>query len=309
MTFPYAVGHPDYSSTGSSKFIPQLWAGKIIVKYYDNTVLSKITNTDYEGEIKKQGDSVIIRGTVTITSEDHHIGDLVTYQKPEVPALTMLIDKGRRWGIALDDIVAVQSDLPLLNKFTDAASMDAKIAIETAFFADSTIYAGMHASNTGLTAGVKSSSYVMGTTGSPVQLTSANILDYIVDCGSVLDEQNVPETGRWLVLPVWAIGMIKKSDIKDASLTNDSTSPLRNGRIGMVDRFTIYNSNLLNHSTTTYYHALFGTNDAISFATQILKTQHLPTPSEAFEERVRGLQVYGYKVVKPEAYGALICYK
>ena len=50
MTYPYAAGHPDYSSTGASKFIPQLWAGKTIVKWYNSTVLTQITNRDYEGK-------------------------------------------------------------------------------------------------------------------------------------------------------------------------------------------------------------------------------------------------------------------
>ena len=221
----------------------------------------------------------------------------------------MLIDKGKRWRITLDDVIKVQTDLPLLNQWTDDAGMQMKISIETSFFADSGIYAGMHASNTGLTAGVKSASFNIGTTGAPVQVTDANVLDYIVDCGTVLDEQNVPEQGRWFVIPTWMAGLIKKSDLKDASFSGDSGNPaLRMGRLGMIDRFTLYSSNLLNHSTTTYYHSLFGVNQAITFATQITETEKLRNPF-AFEDLVRGLQVYGYKVVKPEGYGALICYK
>jgi len=129
-----------------------------------------------------------------------------------------------------------------------------------------------------------------------------------VDCGTVLDEQNVPETGRWFVIPTWMAGMIKKSDVKDASMMGDGTSVLRNGRIGMIDRFTLYSSNLL-YKTSNKFVALFGVRDAITFATQIVKTDHIPTPSDAFAERVRGLQVYGYKTIKPEAYGALIITK
>jgi hypothetical protein len=220
----------------------------------------------------------------------------------------MLIDKGKRWKIALDDVVKVQSDLPLLNQWTDDAAMQLKISVESSFLTDSTIYAGMHASNTGATAGVVSASFNIGTTGAPVQVTDANVLDYIIDCGTVLDEQNVPETGRWFMIPTWMAGLIKKSDLKDASLTGDSQSVLRNGRIGMIDRFTLYSSNLLNHSGTSYYHSLFGVNAAITFATQITETESMRNPF-AFEDLVRGLQVYGYKVVKPEGYGALICYK
>jgi len=308
MGYPYAPGHPDYSSTGTIKFIPQLWAGKMIVKWYDSTVLARITNTDYEGQIRKQGDTVIIRSIPSITISDYSIGGKISYERPTSTPLTMLIDKGKYWGVEMDDVIKVQTDLPLLNKWTDDAAMQLKIAIETAFFVDSTIYAGMHANNTGPTAGVASLSFDLGTTGAPEQVTDANVLDYLVDCGTVLDEQNVPETGRWFVIPTWMAGLIKKSDLKDASLTGDSQSVLRNGRIGMIDRFTLYSSNLLNHSGTTYYYTLFGVNDAITFATQLTETETLRS-QDTFADRVRGLQVYGYKVVKPEGYGALICYK
>lgn len=263
----------------------------------------------YQGEIRKQGDSVIIRGIPDITIEDHHIGDKVNYERPTATSVTLLIDKGKRWGIALDDVVAVQTDLPLLNTWTDAASMDMKVSIETSFLTDSTIYAGMDSYNTGLTCGVISQSYNMGTVSAPVQITSSNVLDYIIDSQSILMEQNVTLMKPWMIIPTWMAGMIKKSDLKDASLTGDGQSTLRTGQIGSIDGVTLYSSNLLYHSSTTYYVAMFGTSAAITFATQIVKTQHLPAPSEAFEERVRGLQVYGYKVVKDEAYGALICYK
>ena len=298
----------DYSSSGTPKFIPILWAGKMIVKWYDSTVITRITNTDYEGQIRKQGDSVIIRSIPTVTIVDYKIGDTLTYTHPSSTPVTLLIDKGKAWAVELDDVNKVQSDLPLLNKFTDDAAMQMKIAIETAFFADAVIAAGMHAKNTGSGAGVSSASFDLGATGSPVQVTDANVLDYIVDCGTVLDEQNVPENGRWMVIPTWMAGLIKKSDLKDASLTGDSQSVLRNGRIGMIDRFTLFSSNLLKHSTTAWYEALFGVNDAITFATQLTETESLRSP-DSFADRVRGLQVYGYQVTKPEGYGALICYK
>jgi hypothetical protein len=220
----------------------------------------------------------------------------------------MTIDKGKSWAIELDDIVKVQTDLPLLNKFTDDAAMQLKVAIESAFFDDSTIYHGMSTGNHGATAGVVSSGYDLGVDSSTyVEVSSTNVLDYIIDAGSVLDEANVPETGRWFVIPVWMAGLIKKSDIKDASLTGDGISPLRNGRIGMIDRFTLYSSNLL-YNTSSVWWALFGTKDAISFATQLTETESLRSP-DTFGDRVRGLQSYGYKVVKTDAYGAFVCKK
>ena len=259
----------------------------------------------YEGEIKAQGDSVIIRSLASITISDHVVGQKITYQRPTSIAQTMLIDKGKVWAVELDDVMKVQADLTLLDKWTDDAAMQLKLSVETGFFG--TIYADVHASNSGLTAGVKSSSYSMGVFGTPLAATKVNILDYIVDAGSVLDEQNVPETGRWFVIPTWASGMIKKSDLKDASMTGDGSSPIRNGRIGMIDRFTLYSSNLLTSvpdGAFTGYYSLFGHNDAVSFATQLTKTESLRS-QDSFADLVRGLKVYGYKAVKPESFGTM----
>ena len=71
------------------------------------------------------------------------------------------------------------------------------------------------------------------------------IIDLLVRLGQVLDEKNIPRDGRWVVIPAWLSAQIKMSELRDASLTGDGTSILRNGRLGVVDRFTIYVSNLL----------------------------------------------------------------
>jgi len=177
-------------------------------------------------------------------------------------------------------------------------AMQLKITVETGFFAN--VYADPHAKNRGNTAGVISSAYALGVTGTPIQITKVNVLDYLIDAGSVLDEQNVPETGRWFVIPTWMAGM-----------TGDGTSPLRNGRIGQIDRFTLYSSNLLKHAVSggkDEFYAMFGTNDGITFASQLVKTETIRAQN-AFADLVRGLKIFDYKTIKPEAIGVLCCYK
>jgi hypothetical protein len=309
MAYPKVGGHPDYTRAGA-RFIPEIWSGKILKKFYDYTVLSKITNTDYEGEIKKFGDTVIIRTLATITTANYVVGQSLNYQRPTSTPTSLSIDKGKYWAVELDDVMKVQSDIALMNKWTDDAAMQMKIVMEEEFFAD--IYDDISADNTGLTAGAKSSSINLGVSGTPLQITKTNVLEVIVDCGTVLDEQNIPETGRWMVIPTWMAGLIKKSDLKDASLTGDPKSPIRNGLIGQIDRFTLYNSNLLetvaDTSGQTAYCSLFGTNEAITFATQLTETETLRS-QDTFADRIRGLQVYGYKAVQPTAFGLLYCYK
>ena len=301
---------PDYAVTGTSQFIPEIWSGKMQVKFYAETHLAEICNTDWEGEIKKMGDTVIIRSIPSITINDYIIGQKLNYERPTSPSLTLSINKGKYWGIELNDVMKVQSDLPLLDKWTDDAARQLKIKVEKAFWSDSTIYSGADASNVGALAGAVSAAFNLGTSGAPVQITKANVLDYIVDCGTVLDENNVPEEGRWMVIPAWFAGLIKKSDLKDASLTGDGKSILRNGRIGGIDRFMLYSSNLLYSVTDvgTDYYAPFGQKNALSFASQITETEKLRNPYD-FGDIVRGLKVYGYKPTKSTAYGFLYCRK
>jgi len=302
MSFPSAPGVTNIGST-TMRYIPALFSGKLLVKYYDATVLSMITNTDYEGEIKKFGDTVYIRSVPDLTIRTYVKGQTLVNEQPESTATTLTIDKGKYWSFVTEDLDKVQTDIKgFVEKWTGDAAEQLKINIDTGVLGD--IYADAHASNQGTTAGVDSASYNLGVTGTPLSLTKANFLDYIVDCGTVLDEQNVPESGRFLLIPPWAANLIKKSDLKDASMTGDAKTILRNGVIGMIDRFTLYSSNLLTGSATAGVRMLFGIKDATTFATQLTESKVQDNPN-GFGMLHRGLQVYGYKVIKPEALGVL----
>ena len=78
---------------------------------------------------------------------------MLTYESPESPSIVLSIDKGKDWGIKLNDVMKIQSDLPLLDKWTDDATQQVKIKVETGFFADPAVYAGCHASNRGVDRG------------------------------------------------------------------------------------------------------------------------------------------------------------
>lgn len=270
----------------------------------------------WEGEIKGQGDKVHIRSIPTITIRDYTKGLNLTNEVPQSTPIELSIDKGKYFSVVVDDVDEVQADIRLMDVFTNDASQQMKIAIDGDVL--QTVYADAAAANKGASAGVISGSINLGTAGSALSLTkdgassTTAILDLILDMGQVLDEQNVPEDGRWMVVPPWMAALLKKSDLRQAYLTGDDTSPLRNGKIGMIDRFTLYVSNNLlkvadNAGTTgstaddfNGFYVMAGTRDAISFASQITNVETLRAQS-TFGNIVRGLNVYGYKVVKPEA--------
>jgi len=302
MSFPTAPGKVNIGST-TMRYIPALYAGKLLVKFYDNTVLGAIANTDYEGQIRKFGDTVYIRTVPTITIQTYRKGATLTNEQPESTATTLEIDKGYYWSFVTDDLDKVQTDVKnFINEWTTDAAQQLKIEIDTDVLGN--VYSDVAAANAGLTAGADSSSLNMGVAGTPRVFSKTSAIDIIVDAGTVLDEQNVPETGRFMILPPWAMGNIKKSDVKDASLMGDAKSVLRNqGLVGMIDRFEIYSSNLL-AGTSAGQSCIFGTKHAITFATQLTENKVQDNP-DGFGMLHRGLQVYGYKVVKPEALGHL----
>ena len=299
---------PAYSGT----FIPVIWSTKLIEKFYASTVLAAISNTDYEGEIKNKGDKVVIRTKPTITIKDYKADGLLEVERPGSNILELLIDKGKYFNLILDDVFEVQSDLNMMNLWSDDAAQQFKIVVDREVLLG--LLGQAHAKNMGATAGVISNNINLGVTGTPIEIVARNpagtagkveIVDLLVRLGQALDEQNIPETGRWVVLPAWIASQIKMSELRDASLTGDSVSILRNGRLGMVDRFTIYVSNLLPMGAVTGLAAgewvvFAGTQHALSFASQINKVETLRSEM-TFGQLLRGLQVYGYKVLDGKA--------
>lgn len=326
MSFPLgnpwsgAAPSPAYSGI----FIPEIWSGKLLEKFYAATVLAAISNTDYEGEISSMGDKVKIRTRPTITIRDYTANVDLTVDRPSSNLVELLIDQGKYFNLALDDVMEIQADIDLMSIWSEDAAEQMKIAVDTdvlAFLASANPVGdgvGIDADNYGITAGAISNDIDLGEYGDPLYVNSAaegtgagtdasnsmSVVDYIVNAGQVLDEQNIPETGRWFVIPAWVAARIKKSELKDASLTGDGSSILRNGRLGMIDRFTLYQSNLLLGDSTyaDEWPVLFGTNAALTFASQFTKLETLRS-ERSFSNLLRGLQVFGYEVVNGVAMG------
>lgn len=272
-----------YNNLPNGNFIPEVWSKKLQAKFYATTVFGEISNNDWEGEIQGQGSKVIIRKRPTVTVSDYQHGATINYQDLDDQKLELLIDKAKVYAFKLDDIDRAQSDINIINETTLDAAEQTKIAIDTNLLAN--IY-------TDATSSLAST-----------VVTKTNVLEWIVDAGTELDQLNIPTEGRWLVIPPWIAGMIKKGDLKDASLAGDLTSVLRNGKLGMIDRFMIYVSNniaLTGVAATGTFHCMAGTRDFVSFASQFVKTETLRL-QDTFGDAVRGLNVYGYKVTHEDS--------
>ena len=347
---PYLGSNP--SPAYSGVFIPTIWSGKFVEKFYDATVLGAIASTDYEGEIRNYGDTINIRTHPTITVSAYQANQALNVQRPSSALVTLQINTGAYFNTVLDDVMEIQSDVDLLSNWADNASEQMKVYVDTAVLAVTSVGNNVDSHNMGTAAGRLTAGINLGysantltaasTPGVPLYLGSVSgasgntgadasharkIIDFIIDCGLVLDEQRVPETGRWIVLPAWAAAMIKRSAFQQAYLTGDAVSIARNGRLGMIDRFTVYVSNLLpigsasNNAVTGSsgfpilagsqagtglaageYAIYFGHSLGLTFASQMTKVETLRSES-TFGTLMRGLQVWGFQVINPTLVG------
>ena len=313
----------DTTPSYSGAFIPQLWSNKLNAKFYANTMLTEICNTSWEGEIKNQGDTINIRTAPSITINDYAgAGTTLTNEVPTPITQAMQINKGKYFSVQVNDVLAHQADMDLMNTFTEDAAKQLKISIENEVFFNQFVTEGAVAQNKGATAGALSSGYNLGTDVAPiVQTTPSNVLTAILHMSSVLDEQNVPEDGRWLVMSPFDRQLLMQTSLAQAYFTGDQSSTIRTGKIGMIDRFTVYVSNLLPKGAAAKALVpglsavsggasvsnakarrmmVAGTQASCAFASQISKTEPLRNQTD-FGDIVRGLAVYGRKVVKNEA--------
>jgi len=229
-------------------------------------------------------------------------------ENPDKPKLQLVIDKGEYFACVEDDVDRVQSDVKLMDMWSKDASEQMKIKIDQRVLSD--MLTDVASTNRGATAGEQSSAFNLGTAGAPLTVTkdgsggTVSVTDLVVDMGTVLDEANCPESDRYMVIPARMAGLVKKSELKDASLAGDSQSVVRNGRLGMIDRFTLYVSHNLD-VTGGNTSIIAGHKMGFTFASQMTEmemTEMETIRSETtFGNIIRGLQVYGYKVVKPEA--------
>jgi hypothetical protein len=269
-------------ATSEVNFIPEVFSKLLQAKFYSKSILPEISNTDYEGEISGQGDKVTVRTVPAVTINDY-TGSITT-QELTTAKVEMNIDKAKYYSFKVDDVLSAQADINMLEAASTDASEGMRIAVETDVLSSAV---------TGAT-----------TIGAQTTITSSNILEEILTLSKTLDELNIPEEGRFIVLSPEFISMLKQSELRQAYLTGDATSPLRNGLVGMVDRFKVFQSNMVYTPAAGgdagYTHVLAGHPKALSFASQFTNTETVRMES-TFGDQVRGLKVYGSKVIVPDA--------
>jgi len=338
--YPVQPGSPDYSTGSSSQYIPAVYSALLVKKFYPQTLFGQISETDYEGDIKEMGDTVYIRTRPTIETFRYKKGMVLPVQNPESPYITLKIDQGEGFSFAIDRVDEFQSDIKLMNEWADDAAAQMKQVMDlnvltsmcaagaaaggtakdtiVGYVADSIAYSDYTIADGALVAGsttTKGTTITAGTTaGNSLGLstaavsaaTSADIVKQILWYGRLLDENNAPEAGRFVVLPFWAMQTLKDigSQFAQVYATGQDKSPLMSGKIPGIDRFEIYGSNNLPATTENgdTSSILFGCKYATTFATQITESRVIDNPF-AFGKMMQGLQIYGSNIIKSALLG------
>lgn len=258
-------------------FIPEVWSARLLINLRKKYVFRSLTNEDYEGEIKEAGDTVkiITPGAITVSN---YAGS-VSYENLPSTLQALLIDQQKYWGFKVPDIDKVQANANLMDTFMNEATNAMADAIDQNI---ASLYTAA-----GNTVNLDISSDYTG------------VRQALLDASEDLDDAGVPEEGRWLVVSPLVYKAIKgASDYSPASELGDEVK--MSGAVGKLEGFNIFKSR--NVQISTQHKCLAGYNGAITVAEQIAQTEAMRDP-DSFADLVRGLVVFGRKVVRP---GALV---
>ncbi|ALP36044.1 P22 coat protein - protein 5 domain protein [Paenibacillus sp. IHB B 3084] len=270
-------------------FIPTIWSARLNESLKKNLVYGNVVNTDYEGEIQGQGSTVKINsiGAITIGNYDKVAG-IGNPQELDATQKTLVIDQAKYFNFQVDDVDAAQANVNLLDGGIVEASYGLANVVDQ-YLAG--FYTEVKAEN------------AIGNDTTPVIPTKDTAYDLLIDLGVMMDENNVPETERFVVVPAWYYGLL----LKDARFTKDPNI-IRTGYVGDIDGMTVYKSNNVPNTGGAKYKIIAGHKSAISFAGQVDSVEAF-RPEKQFSDAVKGLQVFGAKCIKPEALAVLTANK
>jgi N4-gp56 family major capsid protein len=281
-------------------FIPTVWSARLLANLNKVLVFAQpgVVNRDYEGEITALGDSVKINSIGRVSIGNYTKNTNITAPETLSDAQTVLtITQSKYFNFQIDDVDKAQQKPKLMD---DAMG-------EAAYALNNTIdgyIAGMYTD--------AASANLIGddTTPKTVGLGTGDSGAYnlIVNAKTKLDEANVPQAGRWLIIPPWIEALL----LQDERFVKFGTPPqderLLNGQIRRVSGFNILTSNNISNTSGAKYKLMFGHPMAISHAMQINQTEAY-RPEARFADAVKGLALYGAKVVRPDALGVITASK
>jgi len=282
-----------YDNLPSGNFLPIIYSQKVQKFFRTASVVEDITNTDYAGEIENYGDTVNIIKEPTITVSSYTRGGQINLQNLADDQLQLTVDQANAFAFKVDDIEERQAHV----NWEALATSSGAYALKDSY--DENVIANMF-SNAGTTVGSDGSGTDTGFGSSETDPT-----DILANSAKRLHAADVPTDNRWFLGTPEFYEQLGQASAKlmDASVTGDGTSPLRNGNVmdGQVNGFRLYmTNNFAASSTSNYFKVMFGHMSSTATANQIAKTEVVRDP-DSFADIVRGLHIFGRKVLRTEA--------
>lgn len=281
----------------SLEFIPTVWAARLLTALEKALIYGQtnVCNRDYEGEIRESGNTVKIAsiGDVTIDNytKDTDISD------PEVLTdddQSLLIDQSKYFNFYVDSVDRAQQNVNVLDEAMRRSAWGLREKAD-AFLA-------------GVMDAAVPNGNKIGSTGTPKVPTKDDAYEYLVDLSVLLDESDVPMEGRFVVVPAWFHGLLLKDDRFVSSGSRRGDNSLTNGEVGEAAGFSILKSNNVPNTAGAKYKILAGHRIATAYVEQVVDLQTYK-PEKRFGDAVKGLHVYGAKVVRSSALACLIADK
>lgn len=269
-----------------ANFIPTIWSARLLEHLNKTHVYAGLVNRDYEGEIKDYGDTVKINQLGRVTIKDYTKGaDIDEPEDLSGDQTTLTIDQGKYFNFSIEDVDKAQVNPKLM----DGAMRESAYGMNDVTDLFLANLMTVNAQNNG----------VLGTDESPIVPTKNDAYDYLVDLSTDLTEKNVPMQGRWVVVPAWFHGLLLKDQRFVGNGTDYNKAILQGGEVGTAAGFRVWLSNNVPNTEGTKYKLIAGTNRGGSYAEQIVKTEAY-RPEKRFSDAVKGLHVYGGKIVQPK---------
>ena len=316
MAFGTAAG---YGNLPSGNFTPQIFSQKVLKFFRRASVAEDITNTDYFGEIENFGDTVNIIKEPTISVSSYTRGSVVNTQNIADDQITLTVDQANAFAFKIDDIEERQSHINFEALSTSSGAFALKRKYDANILQTLSDGAGIAgADDASLSGGLTTTLATLGTASSPINVETDDAgINLMLQMARVLDDQSVPEENRWFVAPpIFYEKMFQAGNkIVEVQVTGDGSSNLRNGLAtpGTLAGFTCYKSTALNSTNGTDQITMSGLAtdgsenvilaghiSACATASHIAKTEVVRS-TESFSDVVRGLHVFGRKVLRPEA--------
>lgn len=268
-------------------FIPEIWNARLLNALRADLVYTNLFNRNYEGEIRQAGDTVHINTITDITIKDYTRNtDIDNPEQLTTADQTLVVDQAKYYNFYLNDVDKAQALPGLIDAAMASASHGLAEAVDK-------YLAGLLAAASGtITTG-------LGSTSTPLTVTAQSAYELLVDMKTAMDKANVPKMGRKVVLPPEFEGFMLK-DARFAANGGKGENRLETGAVARAAGFDIYISNNVPNTSGAKYKVIASTQESNTYAEQLVKTEAYRR-EKGFDDGVKGLLVYGAKIIRPAA--------